>query len=352
MPYPSHEAPSQRFRFEQYYSLLTERGHSYSIQSYYSASAWEALYKQNNSIRIASAVLIGFAKRFSLLGSLQQYNFIFIHREAMPLGPPFFEWLISRIFQKKIIYDFDDAIWLTDKTHENWLQQKVRWRSKVSSICQWSYKVSCGNSYLANYARLFNQQVIINPTTIDANQMGKSLHDVEKPVNSKITIGWTGSHSTLKYLEQIEVVLQQVEKKYSNVQFVVIADQKPILNLKSLKFIPWSRETEIRDLSMFDIGIMPLPNDEWSKGKCGFKALQYMAMSIPAVASPVGINIEIIDHGVNGFLCKSNEEWITALEKLIQDKNLRDRLGQNGRRRVVDHYSLASNVDNFLSLFE
>lgn len=286
-----------------------------------------------------------------MLTTLGRYDFVFIHREVTPAGSPIFEWIIYKVFQKKIIYDFDDAIWLTDKTSENFFQRVLRWRSKVSSTCKWSYKVSCGNSYLAAYAGQFNQQVIVNPTTIDTvHTHNPSL--VKSYLNHQpLTIGWTGSHSTLKYLTEAEQALQQLEKKYS-IRFIVIADQKPEMNLKSLDFIPWSKESEISDLSKINIGIMPLPDDDWSKGKCGFKALQYMALEIPTIASPVGVNTIIIDHGKNGFLCSSREEWVSALETLIQDEALRKSFGKNGRQKIIDQFSVTSNASTFLSLFQ
>ena len=167
-----------------------------------------------------------------------------------------------------------------------------------------------------------------------------------------MVIGWTGSHSTLKYLHAIEPVLQKLENQFPFISFLIIADQPPPLHLARLTFIKWNPQTEIADLLKMDIGIMPLPDDEWSKGKCGFKALQYMALEIPSVVSPVGVNTFIINNESEGFLCRSNEEWLLALEKLIIDKNLRIKLGKAGRKKVVEHYSVSSNTSNFLSLFE
>src|SRR5688572_17999447 len=157
VPYPTDEAPSQRFRFEQYYSILLQNGHTYSTQSFLSLSAWKKLYRQGNVVLKAWSIVLGLLKRFMILFTLSRYDFVFIHREAASVGLPLFEWLMSRVFRKKIIYDFDDAIWTTDKTAEPWLQKTFRWRNKVSSICKWSYKVSCGNHYLATYAGQFNK---------------------------------------------------------------------------------------------------------------------------------------------------------------------------------------------------
>jgi glycosyltransferase involved in cell wall biosynthesis len=137
------------------------------------------------------------------------------------------------------------------------------------------------------------------------------------------------------------------------VEFVVIADKPPSIQaIPSVKFVPWNTETEIQDLLEFDIGIMPLPDDEWAKGKCGFKALQYMALEFPAVASPVGVNTKIINHGQNGFLCSTPGEWEAALRMLIENEALRKQIGSNGRKTILESYSVTSNASNFLSLFE
>lgn len=309
------------------------------------------MYQSGNYFSKISAIASGYLRRLFLLLHVSQYDFIFIHREATPAGPPIIEWLLAKIFRKKIIYDFDDAIWLTDKSDESFFERKLRWRSKVGSICKWSYKISCGNEYLASYARWFNKKVIVNRTTIDTLHM----HNPDiytRSIHNALTIGWTGTHSTLKYLEGLLPVLQQVERKYPQVRFLAIADRPPNMDLKNLVFVPWNKETEIKDLLNMDIGVMPLPDDIWAKGKCGFKALQYLALGIPAVVSPVGVNSAIVEDGVNGFCCQTETAWFAALEKLILDESLRKRMGIAGRKRVIDHYSVSSNTFNFLSLFE
>ena len=355
VPYPAGEAPSQRYRFEQYLQILLQHGILTNLQSFLSKSSWRIFYGSGNSLKKSGIILIGFLKRLRILFSLSNYDIVFIHREVTPVGPPVFEWLIAKIFRKKIIYDFDDAIWLTDKTNESRLVKSIRCRSKVASICKWSYRVSCGNDYLAAYTQQFNSNIIINPTTIDTNNVHvpisnkEILHSYQN--DNKVVIGWTGSHSTLKYLTTIQPVLQTIEDEFPQVSFLVIADQKPDLKLQRLNFIQWKKETEADDLSLMDIGIMPLPDDEWTKGKCGFKALQYMAMEIPCVASPVGINKKIIDHGINGFLAATAEEWKLYLEKLITDTTLRITLGIAGREKIDEKYSVKSNAENFVKLF-
>lgn len=298
-------------------------------------------------------VLAGFYKRLIVLTQVPQFDFVFIHREATPVGPPWFEWIVAKIFRKKIIYDFDDAIWLPATSKENLLASKLRWHTKVKSICTWSYRISCGNSFLVDYAKQFNDQTILNPTTIDTRNLHNPNLFPSKAKYDRFVIGWTGTHSTLQYLDQIVPVIHSLEKKLPNqFEFRVIADKKPTLSLSSLRFVKWVKETEIKDLLQFDLGLMPLKDNAWTKGKCGFKALQYMALGIPSIASPVGVNANIIKHGVNGFLCNSSIEWEETIQKLIEDEHLRKQIGERAKEKIRINYSVVSNSDNFLSLFE
>lgn len=350
VPYPKGESPSQRFRFEQYFDVLKSQGFEYHLQSFLDTHNWKVFFKKGAAVEKLITLLTGYARRWLILFRSLKYDFIFIHRETTPLGPPVMEWILAKVFRKKIIYDFDDAIWLTDRADESMLLRIVKWRSKVSSICKWSYRISCGNEYLQAYAKKYNDGARYIPTTIDTSGWHDPDHFKKNDTN-EVIIGWTGSHSTLKYLEEIEGTLKTIESKYPHVRIMVIADREPALSLRSLRFVPWKKETEVEDLMAFDIGIMPLPDDEWAKGKCGFKALQYMSLKIPAVVSPVGVNTTIVDHGVNGFLASTEAEWLDALTKLIEDKVLIARMGAAGRAKVISSYSVNSVSDSFVALF-
>lgn len=348
-PYPTNEAPSQRFRFEQYFNALLKEGHTYETSSFLTVDAWNILYKQGYTLEKIFALFRGYSQRIIDLLRMGHFDIVFIHREASPFGPPWFEWLVTKIFGKYTVYDFDDAIWIPNASETNGkLTMMFKQFSKTADICRWSDVVSVGNSYLGEFASKFNSNIKINPTTIDTDE----YHNITKDhSNKKITIGWTGSHSTVQYLDEIYPVLKRLEEKY-DFEFHVICDVSPKFNLKSMKFIPWTKKSEIEDLLKFNIGIMPLPVDVWSKGKCGFKALQYMALGIPAVVSGVGVNSEIVDHGVNGCVCNSNEEWFLSLEKLIIDSEYLRKLSEKTREKIVNNYSVKSNTKNFLSLFK
>lgn len=345
-PYPAGLAPSQRFRFEQYFSLLNAKGIDYVQASFLTEQDYRILYKSGSMSRKFIAVVKGFLRRFFLVFKVGGYNKIFIHREASPLGPPVFEFLVSRVLGKDVIYDFDDAIWLPNTSKENKLIAGIKWHSKVRSIIKWSKAVSCGNEYLCQFARQYNSKVILNPTTVDTICLHKTIKDQN---SERLVIGWTGTHSTAVYLLDIIPAVAELEKKY-DFDFLVISNQNPALPLKSFIFCPWNKETEIEDLLQINIGIMPLKEDEWSEGKCGFKLLQYMALGIPSVASPVGVNTRIIESNENGYLSSGTQDWIKYLSMLLEDAGLRQRLGSAGRQKVVKDFSTVANSENFLSL--
>lgn len=348
VPYPVGKAPSQRFRFEQYFDALTQAGYYYQVAPFISDDTWAILYKPGHQLQKALGIVGGFLRRAALLLTVPQYDYVFIHREASPIGPPIFEWIIARLLRKKIVYDFDDAIWIPNTSEANKIVAGIKWHQKVADICRWSYKVSCGNAYLRDYARQFNPNAIINPTTIDTEHLHNQVRDQQAA--GKLVIGWTGTHSTLKYIEQIVPVLAQLEQEF-DFEFRVISNQPPTLPLRSLVYQPWRKETEIDDLLAFHVGLMPLENDPWAKGKCAFKALQYMALGEPALVSPVGMNTEVVQDSLNGNVCATPAEWETALRRLLLAPELRAQMGAAARKTVVQRYSVAANRPNFLALF-
>lgn len=336
-PYPQGEAPSQRFRFEQYYDCLKAEGFEIHFQSFWDRQAWQILYRPGNWGAKFLGVLRGFLRRLSLIWRASRYDFVFVHRELTPVGPPVLEWWISRVLKRPLIYDFDDAIWLPNTSKQNRVAAFIKWHSKVKDICRYAYKVSVGNDYLADFARRRNQSVVVIPTTIDTHY---HRPPAEKKQNESTTLlGWTGTHSTLPYLKTIAPVLWQLAEKH-NIQVRVICNVAPDFELPALDFVQWSKEREIEDLQVIDIGLMPLIEDAWAMGKCGFKALQYMALEIPPVVSPVGVNARIVEHGQRGFCARSFEDWLHYLELLIENPALRTKFGQAGRNFVEKHYSV------------
>ena len=346
-PYPYAGAPSQRFRYEQYLEVLEQHGFHISYYPFVDTKTNTILYKKGHTFQKIAGVVKGYLCRIVHVVQSRKASYVLIHREAAPLGPPVFEWLLAKVLRKKVIYDFDDAIWLPAISEANRMVARLKWHHKVDSICRWSYKVSCGNPYLCHYAAQFNTSVVLNPTTIDTGHLHNRLKDQETAVP---VIGWTGSHSTMRFLDDLVPVLRRLAEQYV-FKVLIISNQPPDFALDNLEFIRWHPATEISDLLQLNAGIMPLTDDPWAKGKCGFKALQYLALGIPAVVSPVGVNTDILQPGINGYLCRHEKEWHQALATLITDTSLRIAMGQAGRQQVEAHFSVRSNTANFLQLF-
>lgn len=345
-PYPEDTAGSQRFRFEQYLSLLSDSEFEYDCQSFLDKDTWHVIYKEGYQFKKVGGILKGFLRRFWKLKSIRSYHFVFVHREATPMGFPIIEWIIAKIWKKKIIYDFDDAIWLSNTSVENSLIAKLKFPKKVNLIISWSYKVSAGNQYLIDHASNFNKLLVHNPTTIET----ENRHIPVPKKNQPIIIGWTGTHSTLKYIEALREPLEQLAQS-TQFEFIIIADKSPDKAFPNQRYVTWNKETEIDDLNQIDIGLMPLKDDQWAMGKCGFKALQFMALEIAVLVSPVGVNQSMVQNGLQGFHCLSTDDWIEKLKLLMGDATLRNKMGKAGRRKVINEYSVESNKENFLSLF-
>jgi len=341
-----NRSPGQRYRHEQYIQFLEENGVQCHFSPLLTTPKEDEIFYEN---RIVPKVFVGLKallRRWKSVLSMQGYDSIYIYRDAFFFGT-FFEKQIKKR-NIPIIYDFDDAIWLMDKNENQGVFNKLKNPSKTKTICMLAKKVIVGNNYLADYAKQFNQNVTVIPSTIDF-----STYRAEKRHKSKkICIGWTGSFSTIKHFETILTSLLSVQKKYQGkVYFKLIGDPTYSNEALGVEGIPWNANTEPEDLSELDIGLMPLPNNEWTQGKCGMKGLQYMALGIPTIMSPVGVNNDIIRDGENGFLAATEEEWVEKLSLLIEDASLRKKLGEAGRKTVKQHYSVEANKEKWLEVF-
>jgi glycosyltransferase involved in cell wall biosynthesis len=344
-PYPEGTAPSQRFRFEHYFKELEAQGHSYTVSSFMGPKTWKVLYQPGHNLFKVSGIIKGYLRRLRDLFRIHHYDYVFIHREAAPLGPPVFEWLIARLMKKKIIYDFDDAIWIPNASEHNPIVYRLKRYRNTEDIIRWSHTVSCGNYFLRDFALQFNTHAVFNPTVIDT-----AYYVPQKVTKNKFVIGWTGSHSTLQYLSLVIPVLERLEKEME-FEFHVISDRAPSFKLDSLVYKKWNKATEIHDLLQFDIGLMPLTDDKWANGKCGFKALQYLALEIPALVSPVGINRSIVTDGENGFYCSDEKQWEEAIRLLHGNKALIEKIKINTRKVVEEKFSVNAHRRTFLQLF-
>ncbi len=343
-PYPLNSAPSQRFRFEQF---IASSALEYEYYTFYDPKTFKVLYDNGQCTNKLLGFLKGLLNCNRWLFSISNFDQIFIHREIIPLGPPVLEWLLGSILKKKIIYDFDDAIWMADKPNETRVKRLLKQRSKTAKICKWSHTICCGNDFLADYASSFNKNTVVIPTVVDT----VNLHVPRpKPPSNQLIVGWTGTHSTLPYMESLVPLLLEIWQQHPFL-LKVICNREPGFNFPDLQYVPWRLDQEIEELCTFDIGIMPLPDTAWALGKCGFKILQYMALRIPAVASSVGVNKKIINHGSNGLLCECREQWKENISYLLTNPEVRGNMGRKGREFVIKYYSVEAHQDKFFQLF-
>ena len=341
--------PSQRFRFEQYVNFLNDSGFACSHKYLLNEKDDRIYYSKGQFIQKARILLQSF---FFLLreSSKKTYDIVFVQREAFMLGTAFFEKRFAK--RSKLVFDLDDSIWMHqvgETKSKNRSLYFLKNPDKIKEIIRSSDLIFAGNQYLANYVQNFNSNVVIVPTTIDTERYRPQLKKTETP----ICIGWSGSFSTVMYFDQLVPTLEIIKSKYGErISFKVIGDADYEVESLNLKGIAWNEKTEIEDLSEIDIGIMPLSDDDWTRGKCGLKGLQYMALEIPTIMSPVGVNTAIIQDGENGFLADTSDEWIQKLSFLIEDENRRKSIGIEGRRTVVESYSVEANkhlYKNYLS---
>lgn len=347
-PYPEFITPSQRFRFEHYLPDLKKNNIRFTYKSFIEGDDYKIIFQPGNAVKKGLIILKGIIKRFFTLFTLGKYDYIYIHREAALLGPPVFEWIIAKVFDKKIIYDFDDAIWIPLSSDANPIAAKVKCPWKVAKICKWSYIVTAGNQFLADYAMRYCRDTRIIPTVVDTEQVHNGNKNQD---DNPLTIGWTGTFTNFIHLPLATNAIKGLQNKYS-FEFLLIADKDPELKEVNYNFIKWDKKTEIRDLLKMHIGIMPLIHTDVQLGKCAFKAIQYMSLGIPAVVTPLGANCEVVDDGINGYWADNDTEWYDKLEKLILDKTLRIEMGKHARQKIEDRYSVNATRNLFLNLFK
>jgi glycosyltransferase involved in cell wall biosynthesis len=244
-----------------------------------------------------------------------------------------------------VVYDFDDAIYLPVASAANARFQFLKSPAKAATLCRMAAHVTVGNQELAEYAERHARAVTIVPSTIDT----VSYVPRRRPSSRRPVVGWTGSATTIQYLEQILPALKALRATV-DFELRVIGGNVEVTGL-DVHCAPWNAASEADDLAALDIGLMPLPDNEWTRGKCGMKALQYMGLGIPAIVSPVGANAEIVRDGQNGFHARTSDDWVARIRALIADPSLRQRIGVAGRQTVETEYSAAVHAPRMAAIF-
>lgn len=338
-------SPGQRYRLEQWAPLLAARGVEITYEPFEDEDLHALLYTPGLLKQKLGLVTRGFIRRLSAIKRARSFDMVYIFREAALLGPAVFERLVRQT-GVPMVFDFDDAIFVSYRSPSNGYLSYLKFASKTKSICRIASHVMVGNPYLAEYARQVNKNVTVIPTTIDTiKYQPLPRRDPEVPV-----IGWTGSHSTVQHLDTLRGALQKLAKLH---RFRLRVIGTPVYKIDGVdvEAMNWKAETEVQDLSSIDIGVMPLPNDAWSKGKCGAKALQFMGLAIPTICSPVGVNTDIIQDNENGLLADSEDEWVEKMSQLLQSREMRERLGDAGRATVEEKYSALTQAPRVYEIF-
>lgn len=333
-------AASTRQRLLQFIPALEEAHIETYVSPLFDDDYMDALARRE---RVSAAyVARSSIRRAQTLLTIQDYDCVWLQYEAYPYAPAAIEKLFLKR-AKRLVIDFDDAIFHRYDRHKNPLV-RAGLSDKISRLMERADLCIAGNAYLEEYARAYTRNTIVIPTVVDTDRY---LTEPRSP-NPAPVVGWMGSPST--YAQLLPTLTDLAEHRASlGVTFSVIGSGLNDSPLPGVTSRDWSEQTEVSDIAAMDIGVMPLPDDPWSRGKCGYKLIQYMAAGLPVVASPVGVNADIVEHGVNGFLASTPAQWRAAIADLAGDADLRARMGAAGRRKVIERYSLRAQAPRFVA---
>ncbi len=326
-------SPSQRYRFEAFEPHLLQAGFEVDYAGALDDADARVFSGRAPALAKGRVALRALGRRLASL--TRKADVVFVQREAFFLGGAWSEYLAH--LRAPVVFDFDDAIWLHAVSDANRRFSWLKNVDKVERIARRAHTVLAGNAYLADWARRHSNHVHVVPTCVDTARFAP----VARPVREVVTLGWSGSPSTFSHLRPLLPVLERLKARYGDrLALRVMGDPSFSHAPLGLRGEAWSEAAELALLRQLDIGVMPLPDDAWTRGKCGLKGLVSMAMGAATVMSPVGVNTEIVAHGENGLLAATDEEWLEQLSRLIDDAALRRRLGEAGRETVVQRYSV------------
>lgn len=332
---------SSRLRSFQYVPFYETAGISCTVAPLFNDGYLQRFYAKKSTGKVN--LLLCYFKRFLLLFTVGRYDAVVIEKELFPYMPAIAEKLL-RLLRVRYIADYDDAIFHNYDIHPNRLITFFL-KNKIAGVMRNAATVVAGNEYLSGYAKKAGANITcIIPTVINTD-----VYKVNRqPVKEYVVIGWIGSPTTVKYLELLLPVLNVLNDKHA-VQLWIVGGKRGI-GSKNEVVKDWSETGEVGLIQQFDIGIMPLQDSPWERGKCGYKLIQYMGCGLPVVGSPVGVNNSIIQHGRNGFKANTREDWINSLEALITNPALRAKMGQDGRMIVEEQFNTAGAAAKWLQI--
>lgn len=344
-PHPVNTAPGQRLKYEQYFTHIENAGFQITVAPFMTMPFWDIVYKKGYLFQKISWTLYGYFMRIKLLFTLHKYDAVYLFLWATPFGFPIIEWAICKL-NKNIIYDIDDMVFLGHSSSANRFIERFKGTDKMIYLMKQAKHVIVCTPKLHEFVKQYNP----NSTDISSTINTDTYQIANRYTNAKrLVLGWSGSHSTSKYLLLLEPVLQKLRHEF-DFEIRIIGDASFKFNELAANAIAWNASTEIVDLQPIDIGLYPLPNEEWVYGKSGLKALQYMALGIPTVATAIGANYRVIEHEKSGYLASSETEWYNALKQLIENPTLRQTIGAAARERVIQQYSITANQQTYINI--
>jgi glycosyltransferase involved in cell wall biosynthesis len=339
------EAAATRYRLTQFVAPLRERGIELDVRPFLNSRLFASLYRREQLPRTALGLAASAFRRFTDVGRARGAEVVLVQREAMMFGPPVVEWLTTRVGKRPMVLDLDDATYVsyTSPTYGR-LASALKWFSKTDDLIRWAKIVTCGNRHIAEYVSGKGAEARVIPTVVDTELFRPAPFEPAR--EGPPVLGWIGTHSTFQYLKAIFPALTELARSHRFRLKVVGAGTREIdLPGVEVESLDWSLEREVADFQSFDVGLYPIVADEWSLGKSGFKAIQYMAVGIPFVVSPVGSCAEIGEAGRTHLAATSQEEWTAALGELLADKERRRQMGEAGRLHAVEHYTVPIQAD-------
>ena len=347
-PYPVNVAPGQRLKYEQYFNSWRKEGYRISISPFMTLPFWNIVYRKGFLLKKILWTFYGYLKRLIDLFRMPFYDITYVSLWGTPFGSHFYEFFIS-VLSKKLIYDIDDMIFLGHVSEANKSWKIFKGKKKMIYLMKKSDHVITCTPSLDEFVKKYNPNSTDISSTVDTTNLYTPYNNYQN--KNKIILGWSGSHSTSKYLYLLSNILLDLSSKY-NFKLIVMGDSSfniPGLDVEALE---WSEQIELNTLRKFDIGLYPLPNEEWVLGKSGLKAIQYMALGIPTIATAIGANYRIIENNINGFLVPVNDwlGWKSHLISLIENIELRKKIGINARKTIIEKYSVESQKEKYLRI--